>query len=122
MTAPKPRSFPPGPSMLAALAGMGGTGGFTRLPGFLEGVARTYGPVASWRMPRARFWFFDEPALIEGMLTASGYDAIKSRGLRRMRRLLGKVCSRATSRCTCASGGSCNRRFTASGPRATPRR
>ena len=76
--------------MLAAIAGMGGSGGFTRLPGFLEGIARAYGPVASWRMPRARFWFLDDPALIETMLTASGYDAIKSRGLRRMRRLLGQ--------------------------------
>jgi cytochrome P450 len=76
--------------MLAAIAGMGGSGGFTRLPGFLAGVARTYGPVASWRLPRARFWFLDDPALIETMLTASGYDAIKGRGLRRMRRLLGQ--------------------------------
>ncbi|HWT06059.1 MAG TPA: cytochrome P450 [Xanthomonadales bacterium] len=88
--APTTPRFPPGPSMLAAIAGMGGSGGFTRLPGFLESVARTYGPVASWRLPRARFWFLDDPALIEGMLTASGYDAIKGRGLRRMRRLLGE--------------------------------
>src|SRR5947209_6199320 len=90
MIAAPPARFPPGPSMFAALAGMGGSGGFTRLPGFLEGIAREYGPIASWRMPRARFWFLDDPALIETMLTASGYDAIKSRGLRRMRRLLGQ--------------------------------
>ena len=91
MTAAAPaRRFPPGPSMIAAIAGMGGSGGFTRLPGFLERVARAYGPIASWRMPRARFWFLDEPALIDAMLTASGYDAIKGRGLRRMRRLLGE--------------------------------
>ncbi|MDQ6941759.1 MAG: cytochrome P450 [Candidatus Eremiobacteraeota bacterium] len=88
--APTTRRFPPGPSMLAAIAGMGGSGGFTRLPGFLEGVSRAYGPVSSWRLPSARFWFLDDPALIEGMLTASGYDAIKGRGLRRMRRLLGE--------------------------------
>ena len=108
--------------MLAAIAGMGGSGGFTRLPGFLEGVARRYGPVASWRMPRARFWLLDDPALIEALLTASGYDAIKGRGLRRMRRLLGRVCSPATSRCISASGGSCSRRFIASESRATRRR
>ena len=84
------RRFPAGPSMLAAIAGMGGSGGFTRLPAFLESIARTYGPVASWRLPRARFWFLDDPALIEALLTASGYDAIKGRGLRRMRRLLGE--------------------------------
>jgi cytochrome P450 len=76
--------------MLAALAGMGGSGGFAKLPRFLEGVARDHGPIASWRMPRARFWFVDDAALIDGMLTANGYDLIKSRGLRRMRRLLGE--------------------------------
>ena len=41
-------------------------------------------------MPRARFWFVDEPALIEQIMLASGYDVIKGRGLRRMRRLLGE--------------------------------
>ena len=38
---------------------------------------------------RARFWFVDEPAAIEQLLLANGYDVIKGRGLRRMRRLLG---------------------------------
>jgi len=61
-----------------------------RVPAFLAGLARDYGPVASWRMPRARFWFVDEPALIETIMLASGYDVIKGRGLRRMRRLLGE--------------------------------
>jgi len=41
-------------------------------------------------MPRGRFWFVDEPALIDQILTAGGYDVIKGRGLRRMRRLLGQ--------------------------------
>ena len=68
---------------------MASSGSLSRVPGFLERVAREYGPVASWRMPRARFWFIDEPALIEQIMTASGYDVIKGRGLRRMRRLLG---------------------------------
>jgi len=48
------RRFPPGPSMLAAIAGMGGSGGFTRLPRFLEGVAREYGPIASDVAPDIR--------------------------------------------------------------------
>ena len=66
------------------------SGKLARMPAFLAWVARDYGPVASWRMPRARFWFVDEPALIDQLLTASGYDVIKGRGLRRMRRLLGE--------------------------------
>ena len=91
MTAvPATRRVPPGPSLVAAISGMGAGGDLARIPGFLERIARDYGPVASWRMPRGRFWFFDEPALIDQVLTASGYDVIKGRGLRRMRRLLGE--------------------------------
>ena len=84
------RRYPAGPSPLAALRGMASSSDLSRIPAFLEGVAKRYGPVASWRLPRARFWFVDEPALIESVLTASGYDVIKGRGLRRMRRLLGE--------------------------------
>ena len=80
---------PAGPSTLAAIGGMASSGDLSKIADFLERVAREYGPVASWRLPRARFWFFDEPALIEQMLMAGGYDVIKGRGLRRMRRLLG---------------------------------
>ena len=83
------RQFPAGPSTLAAIGGMASSGDLSRIPAFLERVARDYGPVASWRMPRARFWFVDEPALIEQIMMAGGYDVIKGRGLRRMRRLLG---------------------------------
>ena len=91
MTAvPAARRFPPGPSTLAALTGMRAGSDLKRLPGFFAGLAATYGPVSSWRMPRARFWYLDEPALIDAVLTAGGYDVIKSRGLRRMRRLLGE--------------------------------
>jgi cytochrome P450 len=75
---------------MTAVRNMATGGDLSRIPGFLERVAREYGSVASWRMPRARFWFFDEPALIEQILTAGGYDIIKGRGLRRMRRLLGE--------------------------------
>lgn len=82
--------FPAGPSPIDAARSMSATGSLARIPAFLARVARTYGPVASWRMPRARFWFLDEPALIEQVLLASGYDVIKGRGLRRMRRLLGE--------------------------------
>ena len=84
------RRFPAGPSSVAAFANMAGRGDLSRIPAFLERTTRDYGPVASWRMPRGRFWFVDEPALIEQVMTASGYDVIKGRGLRRMRRLLGE--------------------------------
>ena len=81
---------PAGPSALSAFGGMASSGSLAGVPAFLARVARDYGPVASWRMPRGRFWFVDEPALIEQIMTASGYDVIKGRGLRRMRRLLGE--------------------------------
>lgn len=81
--------FPPGPSTLAAIRGMAPTGDLRRMPAFLAGTAARYGAIASWRMPRARFWFVDDAPLIDGLLTASGYDVVKGRGLQRMRRLLG---------------------------------
>ncbi|HEV2957008.1 MAG TPA: cytochrome P450 [Xanthobacteraceae bacterium] len=84
------RRFPAGPSMLSAIGGMATRGDLSQVPGFLDKVSREHGPVASWRMPRARFWFVDDAALIDQVLTASGYDLIKGRGLRRMRRLLGE--------------------------------
>jgi cytochrome P450 len=82
--------YPAGPSTLSAFGGLASSGSLVRVPAFLERVARDFGPIASWRMPQARFWFIDEPALIEQILTASGYDVIKGRGVRRMRRLLGE--------------------------------
>ncbi len=85
-----PAQYPAGPSTLTAMRNLAATGNLARMPVFLGEVAREYGPVASWRMPRGRFWFVDEPALIEQILTAGGYDVIKGRGLRRMRRLLGE--------------------------------
>jgi cytochrome P450 len=86
MNAPR---FPAGPPTLTAIRNLAASGDLSRMPGFLASVARDYGPISSWRMPRGRFWFIDEPALIDQLLTAGGYDVIKGRGLRRMRRLLG---------------------------------
>jgi cytochrome P450 len=60
------------------------------IPAFLEATARRYGPVASWRAGRGRIWLLDDPALIEQLLLANGYDVVKGRGLQRMRRLLGE--------------------------------
>jgi cytochrome P450 len=84
------RRYPAGPSTLTAIGGLSAGGDLHRVPAFLASVARDYGAVASWRMPRGRFWFLNDPPLIEAMLTASGYDLIKGRGLQRMRRLLGE--------------------------------
>ncbi|MBV8297955.1 MAG: cytochrome P450 [Candidatus Eremiobacteraeota bacterium] len=84
------RRFPDGPKLISAIRGMATGGDLSQVPAFLERVAREYGPVASWRVPGARFWFVDDAALIDQVLTASGYDLIKGRGLRRMRRLLGE--------------------------------
>jgi cytochrome P450 len=81
--------FPAGPSPFVAARSLATSGTMARLPGFLARVAAEHGPIASWRMPRARFWFLDDPAAIEQLLIANGYDVIKGRGLRRMRRLLG---------------------------------
>jgi cytochrome P450 len=81
--------YPAGPSPFVAARSMATSGTMARLPRFLARVAAKHGPIASWRMPRARFWFLDEPAAIEQLLLANGYDVIKGRGLRRMRRLLG---------------------------------
>jgi len=83
------RAYPPGPPTLRAIRNLATSGDLARMPGFLAGVAREFGPVASWRMPRGRFWFVDDAALIETVLTANGYDVVKGRGLQRMRRLLG---------------------------------
>lgn len=82
--------FPAGPPTLTAIRNLAASGDLSRMPGFLGSVARDYGPISSWRMPRGRFWFIDEPALIDQLLTAGGYEVIKGRGLRRMRRLLGQ--------------------------------
>ncbi len=82
-------AHPPGPPTLRAVRNLATSGDLSRMPAFLADVAREFGPVASWRMPRGRFWFVDDAALIETVLTANGYDVVKGRGLQRMRRLLG---------------------------------
>jgi cytochrome P450 len=76
--------------MLTALRGMRLTHDLSRIPAFLESMARQYGPISSWQLPGRRMWFLDDPALIDELLTAGGYDVVKGRGLQRMRRLLGE--------------------------------
>ena len=84
------RRLPPGPSTLTALREMRLTHDLSRIPAFLASVAREYGGVSSWQLPGRRMWFLDDAALIDGLLTAGGYDVGKGRGLQRMRRLLGQ--------------------------------
>ncbi len=75
--------------MARAIRNLATSGNLARMPAFLGSVAREFGPIASWRMPRGRFWFVDDAVLIEAVLTANGHDVVKGRGLQRMRRLLG---------------------------------
>jgi cytochrome P450 len=82
------RRHPSGPSMFTALRGFRGND-LAGVPDFLSDVAERYGPVASWRMLDRRWFLLNDAGLIEELLTASGFDVIKGRGLRRMRRLLG---------------------------------
>jgi len=83
--------FPPGPGPLATLdflLNSASGGGFGRFMTFF-GSLRAYGPIASWRIGRRRFFFLSDPALIEEALVTRGRDYIKSRGIQRLRRLLG---------------------------------
>jgi cytochrome P450 len=83
-------AFPPGPSQLAALRGMNGGSDFSRLARFLTGLAEKYGPMASWRIGRQRFYFTPEPALIEEVLVTRARDYVKGVGTVRLKPLLGE--------------------------------
>ena len=91
MTSPTAAAVPPGPSMLYALSQLGTLrGDLGRVPAFLEHTSRDFGPVSSWRMPRARWWLFDDAVAVEQIFTANSYEVAKGRGIQRMRRLLGE--------------------------------
>jgi cytochrome P450 len=84
-------AFPPGPGRLATLEFLANSvlpNGFRRFITFFGGMA-AYGPVASWRIGARRFFFLSDPALIEEALVTRGRDYVKSRGVKRLRRLLG---------------------------------
>ncbi|HTW84753.1 MAG TPA: cytochrome P450 [Candidatus Sulfotelmatobacter sp.] len=90
MTSATRLPVPPGPSTFTALTQLGTLrGSLTRVPGFLDRSARQYGPVTSWRMPKARWWLFDDAPSVERILTADATTIIKGRGTQRLRRLLG---------------------------------
>jgi cytochrome P450 len=82
--------FPSGPGSLEAFRGMLPARGMTGFPAFFERTAARFGPIASSRMGRSRFYYVNEPAAIEDVLVTAGRSYIKGRGTQRLERLLGK--------------------------------
>jgi cytochrome P450 len=82
--------YPSGPGSLEAFRGMLPARGMTGFPAFFRKTAARYGPIASSRMPRARFYYVSDPAAIEEVLVTSGRSYVKGRGTQRLERLLGK--------------------------------
>lgn len=83
--------FPPGPGPLATLEFIVNTArvdGFGKFITFFLDLA-ALGPISSWRIGRRRLYFLNDPALIEEALVTRGRDYVKSRGIKRLRRLLG---------------------------------
>ncbi len=62
----------------------------SRIPAFLAATAARYGPLSSWWVGGRRFYLVNDPALIEELLVARGASFVKSRGVQRLERLLGR--------------------------------
>jgi cytochrome P450 len=60
-----------------------------RIPAFFRAVTNRYGPIASFRLGRRRFYFANEPAAIEELLVGNPRAYVKGRGTQRLERLLG---------------------------------
>lgn len=84
------RRFPSGPGPLEAFRSMLPARGMTGFPVFFRRTAERYGPIASSRVGRQRFYYLSEPAAIEEMLVTNGRAYVKGRGTQRLERLLGK--------------------------------
>ena len=82
--------FPAGPGQVAAFRGLLPGRDMSRIPAFFAATAARYGPIASWRVGPRRFFLLNEPALIEELLVAGSGSFVKSRGVQRLERLLGK--------------------------------
>jgi cytochrome P450 len=82
--------FPAGPGSLEAFRGMLPARGMAGFPVFLGKTAARYGPIASSRLARNRFYFVSEPAAVEDVLVTFGRSYVKGRGTQRLERLLGK--------------------------------
>jgi cytochrome P450 len=64
--------------------------GMSGFPSFFRRTAARYGPIASARVGRRRFYYVSEPAAIEEVLVTAGRSYVKGRGTQRLERLLGK--------------------------------
>jgi len=82
--------YPAGPGQVAAFRGLMPGRDMSRIPAFFTATAERYGPISSWRIGPKRFFFLDDPALIEELLVTRSAAFVKSRGLQRLERLLGK--------------------------------
>ena len=82
--------FPPGPDPITAFRGMLPARGMAGFPTFFRETARRYGPIASARVGRRRFYYISEPAAVEEVLVTEGRSYVKGRGTQRLERLLGK--------------------------------
>jgi cytochrome P450 len=61
-----------------------------RIPRFFAATAERYGPLASLRIGPRRFYFANDPALIEAVLVTNARSYVKGRGVQRLERLLGR--------------------------------
>jgi cytochrome P450 len=82
--------FPAGPGPAAAFRGLMPGRDMSRIPAFFAATAARYGPIASWNLIQRRFFLLNDPALIEELLVVRSGAFIKSRGVQRLERLLGK--------------------------------
>jgi len=82
--------FPPGPSSVEAFRGMLPARGMSGFPVFFRKTTQRYGPIASSRVGRQRFYYVNDPPAIEELLVTNGRTFVKGRGTQRLERLLGK--------------------------------
>lgn len=80
--------FPAGPGGFEAFRILG-RGRLDGMPEFLLATARRYGPIASFSSLRQRVFVLDDPAAISTVLVQRQHDFVKSRGVERLRPLLG---------------------------------
>ena len=82
--------YPAGPGQALAFRGLLPGRDMSRIPAFLAATAARYGPISSWWVGGRRFYLVNDPALIEELLVARGASFVKSRGVQRLERLLGR--------------------------------
>jgi cytochrome P450 len=83
-------AFPAGPGQVSAFRGLLPGRDMSRIPRFFAATAARYGSIASWPVGPRRFYLLNDPALIEELLVVRSGSFIKSRGLQRLERMVGK--------------------------------